>query len=106
MDGFESGRRREAEPVVEVEVVIGGRVRITMEREVDVCRVASKALDDGATKVNVYRYMKRSDPEDARIRFVGEHDATLQCGRCGRPMPGSTPYDGACECGGLIEVAP
>lgn len=29
----------------------------------------------------------------------------LRCNRCHRPMPGTTAYDGACACGGLIEVA-
>lgn len=29
----------------------------------------------------------------------------LMCNRCYRPMKGSTAYDGACECGGLITVA-
>ena len=28
----------------------------------------------------------------------------LRCGRCHRPMLGTTAYDGACACGGLIEV--
>jgi hypothetical protein len=28
----------------------------------------------------------------------------LRCNRCHRPMKGTTAYDGACECGGLIEV--
>lgn len=27
----------------------------------------------------------------------------MRCNRCHRPMRGSTAYDGACECGGLIE---
>ena len=26
-----------------------------------------------------------------------------RCNKCHRPMKGSTAYDGACECGGLIE---
>lgn len=26
----------------------------------------------------------------------------MACNRCGRPMVGSTAYDGACACGGLI----
>jgi hypothetical protein len=30
----------------------------------------------------------------------------LRCNRCHRPMPGTTAYDGACACGGLIENAP
>lgn len=29
-----------------------------------------------------------------------------RCNRCHRPMKGTTAYDGACECGGLIEAAP
>lgn len=29
-----------------------------------------------------------------------------RCNRCHRPMTGTTAYDGACECGGLIEAAP
>jgi hypothetical protein len=28
----------------------------------------------------------------------------LHCNRCHRPMTGSTAYDGACQCGGLIEL--
>jgi hypothetical protein len=28
----------------------------------------------------------------------------FQCNRCHRRMQGSAGYDGACECGGLIEV--
>lgn len=28
-----------------------------------------------------------------------------RCNRCKRPMKGTTAYDGACECGGLIEAA-
>lgn len=31
--------------------------------------------------------------------------APLRCNRCHRPMAGTTAYDGACECGGLIEAA-
>lgn len=27
-----------------------------------------------------------------------------RCNRCHRPMTGSTAYDGACACGGLIEA--
>lgn len=27
-----------------------------------------------------------------------------KCNKCGRPMAGTTAYDGACECGGLIEA--
>jgi hypothetical protein len=27
----------------------------------------------------------------------------MQCNRCHRFMPGTTAYDGACACGGLIE---
>jgi hypothetical protein len=30
----------------------------------------------------------------------------LRCNRCHRPMVGTTAYDGACACGGLIEVDP
>lgn len=30
----------------------------------------------------------------------------MRCNRCHRPMPGTTPSDGACECGGLIEHDP
>ena len=30
----------------------------------------------------------------------------LRCNRCHRPMKGTTAYDGACGCGGLIEAAP
>ena len=30
----------------------------------------------------------------------------MRCNRCHRPMAGTTAYDGACECGGLIEAAP
>ena len=29
-----------------------------------------------------------------------------RCNRCHRPMLGTTAYDGACACGGLIEAAP
>ena len=29
----------------------------------------------------------------------------LRCNRCHRPMRGTTAYDGACECNGLIEAA-
>lgn len=32
--------------------------------------------------------------------------AAMRCNRCHRPMEGTTAYDGACECGGLIEAAP
>ena len=28
---------------------------------------------------------------------------SLRCNRCHRPMQGTTAYDGACECGGLVE---
>ena len=28
----------------------------------------------------------------------------LRCAKCHRPMKGTTAYDGACACGGLIEV--
>jgi len=28
----------------------------------------------------------------------------MECDKCGRPMKGSTAYDGACECGGLIKA--
>jgi len=31
--------------------------------------------------------------------------APLWCNKCHRTMKGSTPYDGACGCGGLIEIA-
>lgn len=30
----------------------------------------------------------------------------MRCNKCHRPMKGSTSYDGACECGGLIELTP
>ena len=30
----------------------------------------------------------------------------MRCSRCHRPMAGTTAYDGACECGGLIEREP
>ena len=30
----------------------------------------------------------------------------LRCNRCHRPMKGTTGYDGACACGGLIETIP
>lgn len=30
----------------------------------------------------------------------------MRCNRCGRAMKGIGYYDGACECGGLIEAAP
>lgn len=29
-----------------------------------------------------------------------------RCNRCHRPMKGTTAYDGACICGGLIEAVP
>lgn len=32
--------------------------------------------------------------------------AGLRCNKCHRPMAGTTAYDGACGCGGLIERAP
>ncbi len=32
--------------------------------------------------------------------------ALFRCNRCHRPMPGTTPADGSCPCGGLIEAAP
>jgi len=31
---------------------------------------------------------------------------SMRCNKCHRPMEGGSAYDGACECGGLIEVAP
>jgi hypothetical protein len=30
-------------------------------------------------------------------------EVRLRCGKCHRPMRGTTAYDGACACGGLIE---
>ena len=30
----------------------------------------------------------------------------MRCNRCHRKMRGTTAYDGACACGGLIEAAP
>ncbi len=30
----------------------------------------------------------------------------MRCNRCYRPMAGTTPADGACACGGLIEASP
>lgn len=35
-----------------------------------------------------------------------ESKPAMRCNRCHRPMSGTTAYDGACECGGLIEAAP
>lgn len=32
--------------------------------------------------------------------------SAMRCNRCHRPMRGTTAYDGACECGGLIEADP
>jgi len=32
--------------------------------------------------------------------------SAMRCNRCHRPMPGTTAYDGTCECGGLIELSP
>lgn len=29
----------------------------------------------------------------------------MRCNRCHRPMLGTTAYDGACACGGLIEAS-
>ena len=34
---------------------------------------------------------------------MSEARAAMRCGKCHRLMVGSTAYDGACECGGLIE---
>jgi len=31
------------------------------------------------------------------------HISGMRCNRCLRPMLGTTAYDGACACGGLIE---
>lgn len=31
---------------------------------------------------------------------------SMRCNKCHIPMKGSTAYDGACECGGLIEATP
>lgn len=36
------------------------------------------------------------DAQDIRTRL-------FRCNRCKRPMRGTTAYDGACACGGLIE---
>lgn len=33
-------------------------------------------------------------------------DIKMRCNRCHRPMKGTAAYDGACECGGLIERSP
>jgi len=41
-----------------------------------------------------------------RLADVQNRRACCRCNRCHRPMGGSTAYDGACKCGGLIEVAP
>jgi len=30
----------------------------------------------------------------------------MRCNKCHRPMAGTTAYDGACACGGLIEATP
>jgi hypothetical protein len=35
-----------------------------------------------------------------------ETEIALRCNRCHRPMLGSSAYDGACSCGGLIELDP
>lgn len=40
------------------------------------------------------------------IRAASERRDNMRCNRCYRPMRGSTAYDGACECGGLIEALP
>lgn len=31
-------------------------------------------------------------------------DTLMRCNRCGRLMEGTTAYDGACACGGLIRA--
>ncbi len=34
------------------------------------------------------------------------HQSAKRCNRCHRSMKGTTAYDGACECGGMIEAVP
>jgi len=41
------------------------------------------------------------------IDFAAIRNRTKKrCNKCHRPMKGTTAYDGACECGGLIEATP
>lgn len=41
-----------------------------------------------------------------RVTVQRDEETGRRCNRCHRPMKGSTPADGACYCGGLIEAAP
>ena len=70
-------------------------------------KMGSKRNNSGQS---LYLYLlKQVDTRDYHLSSTAkEKEATeqpiLECNRCHREMAGSTPYDGACECGGLIQV--
>ena len=43
---------------------------------------------------------------EANMGCLKSWEPKFRCNKCNRPMKGSTAYDGACECGGLIENEP
>lgn len=53
------------------------------------------------------RTAKRKTPQPYK-KYLGEVyvQHAMRCNKCHRAMKGTTAYDGACFCGGLIEATP
>ena len=65
------------------------------------CRKCGKGVEAGDNHT-VYADL---DGEAFKAYYCADCVNAKQCNRCKRPMKGTTPSDGACECGGLIESA-
>jgi hypothetical protein len=62
-------------------------------------------LPPGTGRARFYTGQTIRCPLDALELVEGEEArGAMRCGKCHRPMAGTTAYDGACECGGLIEA--
>lgn len=51
-------------------------------------------------------FSRACDEVDKRWTAQQQKVQDMRCNQCHRPMAGTTAYDGACECSGLIEVSP
>ncbi|KKM83819.1 hypothetical protein LCGC14_1305540 [marine sediment metagenome] len=71
--------------------------------------------DDHPRKLHAFEKLRVNQPntldapkarEDGHTLIDIPHSTTSKiCGKCHRPMAGTTAYDGACKCGGLIADA-
>lgn len=78
---------------------------MTRDRE-DAARRAETRRMLGPLPYTTPDFRKRAAAYKRARRRADREVGGTRCNRCHRPMPGTTAYDGACACGGLIEATP